>query len=93
MYYEKLEQVDNMIDELVAIKNSFAERLVDERDEQLMRAKKAYENACTLAELDYKYKMNYLDNRFSESLEKALSQLGAEIPEEIRNKTNQGDIQ
>lgn len=88
-YYNKLEQVDTIIDELVTIKNSLALRLIEERDDELNKAKRAYENACQLAELDFKYKMNYLDDRFSESLERVLSQLGEEMPEKVKQIKNE----
>lgn len=89
MYYDKLEQVDTIIDELVTVKNSLALRLMEERDEDLDKAKRAYDNACQLAELDFKYKMNYLDDRFGESLERVLSQLGEEIPEKVKKTNNE----
>lgn len=85
-YYNKLEEVDEMIDELVELKNSLIERIQREWEADTAQAKRTYDDAMNKAKLDYQSKLNYLDFRFGQSLENVLSKLGNEIPEEVKTK-------
>lgn len=73
IYYDKLEEVDMRLEELVAIKESMYKRLVAERNE-----------AMTKITIEFKDKVKYLQKRFDQSTEKVLAELGDTIPEEVK---------
>lgn len=73
IYYDKLEEVDMRLEELVAIKESMYQRLVAERND-----------AVTKIMLEFKDKVKYLQKRFDQSTEKVLAELGETIPEEVK---------
>lgn len=75
IYYDKLEKVDAILDELVSLKDTMYKRLVAERNDAVNKA---------LAE--FQEKVIYLQARFDQSAERALAELGDTIPEEVRNK-------
>lgn len=76
-YYDKLEEVDRKLDELVSIKDAMYKRLVAERNAAV---------AEVMAE--FKQKVRYLQARFDQSAEQALKELGDTIPDEVKEKLN-----
>lgn len=73
MYYERLEQTDLMLEELVNLKDALEIKLKKEQD-------KAIENIL----LEYENKMEFLQKRFDCSVEKVLASLGKTIPNEVK---------
>lgn len=73
IYYDKLEEVDMRLEELVALKDSMYQRLVTERND-----------AVTKIMLEFKDKVKFLQKRFDQSTEKVLAELGDTIPEEVK---------
>lgn len=73
IYYDKLEEVDRTLEELVDIKDAMYKRLVAERNAGV---------AEVVAE--FKKKVRYLQARFDQSAERVLAQLGDTIPEEVK---------
>ncbi len=73
IYYDKLEEVDRKLEELVDIKDALYKRLVAERN-------------AAVAEVvaEFKQKVKYLQARFDQSAEQALAELGDTIPEEVK---------
>jgi hypothetical protein len=80
IYYDKLEEVDRRLEELVAIKESMYQRLVAERN-----------GAVTKIMLEFKDKVKYLQKRFDQSAERALSELGDTIPEEVKQNIKENN--
>jgi len=76
-YYDKLEEVDRTLEELVDLKDAMYKRLVAERNAAV---------AEVMAE--FKQKVRYLQARFDQSAERVLKQLGDTIPDEIKEKLN-----
>ena len=73
MYYERLEQTDLMLEELVNLKDALEIKLKKEQD-------KAIENIL----LEYENKMEFLQKRFDCSVEKVLASLGKTVPNEVK---------
>jgi hypothetical protein len=73
IYYDKLEEVDRTLEELVDIKDAMYKRLVAERNAGV---------AEVVAE--FKKKVRHLQARFDQSAERVLAQLGDTIPEEVK---------
>jgi len=73
IYYDKLEEVDRTLEELVDIKDAMYKRLVAERNAGV---------AEVVAE--FKKKVRHLQSRFDQSAERVLAQLGDTIPEEVK---------
>ncbi len=74
-YYDKLEEVDRTLEELVDLKDALYKRLVAERN-----------SAVAEIMAEFKQKVKYLQARFDISAERALSQLGDTIPQEVKEK-------
>lgn len=72
-YYDKLEEVDRTLEDLVQIKDAMYKRLVVERNMAV---------AEVMAE--FKQKVKYLQKRFDASAEIALAKLGETIPAEVK---------
>jgi chemotaxis regulatin CheY-phosphate phosphatase CheZ len=79
-YYDKLEEVDMKLEELVSLKDSMYARLVAERNAAVAEVIK-----------DFKNKVKFLQQRFDQSAERALSQLGETIPEEIKRNIKENN--
>jgi len=75
IYYDKLAEVDAILDELNEHKSAMYARLVAERNSSV---------AEVMAE--FKKKVVYLQARFDASAEIALAKLGDTIPEEVKKK-------
>ena len=76
-YYDKLEEVDRTLEELVDLKDAMYKRLVTERN-----------SAVAEVMAEFKQKVRYLQARFDQSAERVLKQLGDTIPDEIKEKLN-----
>lgn len=76
-YYDKLEEVDRTLEELVDLKDAMYKRLVAERN-----------SAVAEVMAEFKQKVRYLQARFDQSAERVLKQLGDTIPDEIKEKLN-----
>lgn len=77
IYYDKLEKVDRILDELVTTKDAMYQRLVAERN-----------SAVAEIMAEFKQKVRYLQSRFDQSAERALKELGDTIPDEVKEKLN-----
>lgn len=73
IYYKRLEEVDQTLDELVALKDNLYFKLLKERDESIEKINVEFES-----------KMEFLQTRFDLSAEKALARLGKTIPAEVK---------
>lgn len=73
MYYNRLEEVDQALDELVTLKDNLYSKLLKERDEAIEKAN-----------LEFESKVEFLQARFDRSCEKALGRLGESIPAEVK---------
>ena len=75
IYYDKLEEVDRTLEELVDLKDALYKRLVAERN-----------SAVAEVMAEFKQKVKYLQARFDQSAERVLSELGETIPQEVKEK-------
>lgn len=73
IYYNRLEKVDQTLEELVDLKEKLEAQLLRERFDAIEKANMEYEN-----------KMAFLQARFDRSAEKALGRLGKTIPAEVK---------
>lgn len=73
IYYERLEEVDQTLDELVTLKDELYSQLLRERDDTIEKA-----------HVEFKNKVEFLQARFDRSAEKALAYLGSSIPAEVK---------
>lgn len=73
IYYERLEEVDQTLDELVTLKDALYSQLLRERDDAIEKA-----------HVEFKSKVEFLQGRFDRSAEKALAYLGSSIPAEVK---------
>ena len=73
IYYNRLEEVDNTLEELVNLKDNLYTKLIKERDDTIAKAN-----------MEFKNKVEFLQTRFDRSAEKALARLGATIPAEVK---------
>lgn len=73
IYYNRLQEVDQTLEELVDLKEKLEAKLLKERDDAIAKAHVEYEN-----------KMAFLQARFDVSAEKALGRLGQAIPAEVK---------
>jgi hypothetical protein len=73
IYYDKLEEVDKKLEELVDTKDALYKRLVAERN-----------SAVAKVMAEFKEKAKYLQARFDQSADKVLAELGETIPEEVK---------
>lgn len=73
IYYNRLEEVDKTLEELVDLKDKLYKKLLKERDDTIAKAN-----------MEFKNKVEFLQTRFDRSAEKALARLGATIPAEVK---------
>lgn len=73
IYYNRLEEVDNTLEELVNLKDNLYTKLIKERDDTIAKANMEFES-----------KVSFLQARFDRSAEKALARLGKTIPAEVK---------
>ena len=73
MYYERLEQTDLMLEELVNLKDALEIKLKKEQDKAIEKI-----------HLEYNNKMDFLQKRFDCSVEKVLASLGKTVPNEVK---------
>jgi hypothetical protein len=73
IYYDKLEEVDMRLEELVELKDNLYKRAVAERNA-----------AVNEVMLHFKKTVKAIQARFDQSAEKVLAELGETIPEEVK---------
>ncbi len=73
IYYNRLEEVDQTLEELVDLKDKLYSKLLKERDK-----------AVEKANMEFESKVKFLQARFDISAEKALARLGSTIPAEVK---------
>jgi hypothetical protein len=73
IYYSRLQEVDETLQELVNLKNELYSKILKERDEAIEKAN-----------LEFESKVEFLQARFDISAEKALGRLGSTIPAEVK---------
>ena len=73
LYYNRLEEVDQTLEELVDLKDKLYSKLLKERDKSIEKIN-----------VDFKSKVEFLQARFDVSAEKALAHLGKAIPAEVK---------
>lgn len=73
IYYNRLEEVDQTLEELVDLKEKLYSKLLRERDDAIAKANSNFED-----------KVAFLQARFDRSAEKALERLGKTIPAEVK---------
>lgn len=78
IYYDRLEEVDKTLEDLVDLKDAMYKRLVVERNQ-----------AVSEVMADFKKKVKYLQARFDASAAIALARLGETIPDEVKKKINE----
>jgi hypothetical protein len=69
IYYERLEETDLMLEELVNLKDELHARIVKERDDQIEQIN-----------IEFLQKENYIQERFNISATRTLARLGETIP-------------
>jgi CHASE3 domain sensor protein len=74
-YYDKLQEVDERLEELVDLKDELYKRLVEERNQAVAKVIKEFDR-----------KVQFLQSRFDQSAERVLAELGETIPSEIKEK-------
>jgi DNA anti-recombination protein RmuC len=80
IYYDKLEEVDKKLEELVDTKDALYKRLVAERN-----------SAVAKVMAEFKEKVKYLQARFDQSTDKVLAELGETIPEEVKQNIKENN--
>lgn len=73
IYYNRLQEVDQTLEELVDLKEELYSKLLKEREDAIAKAHRDFED-----------KVAFLQARFDRSAEKALGRLGKTIPAEVK---------